>query len=901
MAQMRYIPKKTKVKMEFFKGITLSDIAVAAIGLGGSAGLIFSNLPYGVYFGIAFLTFSVTMFFPIEEGVRLYGAIGLLFRFFAFKRKFIKGDVILKRKDTIHEIIPFQGILNERYIDYKDYFAEVIEIRPVEFALLNEYKQDALIKTLSNAMSRLTNEQTMSIVKVNKAMVFDDYIQNEDKKYDSIMELQYEGEMSEEEVEARAPVFEARVSVLEGMNRGDDKVYKDYFYIVVYDKDREALDNTVDGMISSMATSVMPLMGKRLKEKDLYVFIRSTYGKDFDQRDLETLPYNKFKDWAVPDSVVFKAGKTMINKAPYRSFVISDYPLQVGNAWGYSFFSLQNTNVVMNLTPIPKAVAEKRIDKAIVEMEGKAAYTAKSSKVLETQTHLKTLKELLQQIKNGGDTLYDVNIHLMCEDSSKKEVRAILKQYGFKFSEMFGRQVDAFVSRSISKLDTVKQFVRNIPSSTLACVFPFISGALQDEKGFYLGYNEYPVLVNFFTRNSERVNSNMMIIGKSGSGKSFATKTLLTNLAADNAKIFILDPEDEYSKMAYNLKGNVMDVGSSISGRLNPFHILTTLESDEGGASDDFSTHLQFLEQFFKVILPGISSDAFERLNSLIIETYARKGISSKTVMKDLKPEDFPIFDDLYAVIKEKLYGEENKVEEEESEKPPYAALLEKMSHKTDEYERQNLQIIETYISKFATGGRNSNLWNGPMSLATKENFITFSFRSLLANRNEGISNAQMLLVFKYLDNEIIKNKDFNDKYATNRKIIVVVDEAHVFINPKFPVALDFMMQMAKRIRKYGGMQIVITQNIKDFIGSPEIERQSSAIINASQYSLIMSLAPNDITDLVSLYRNAGGINQEEQDSIVTAGVGQGFLITSATSRTTLKVEPNETVKQLFS
>ena len=106
---------------------------------------------------------------------------------------------------------------------------------------------------------------------------------------------------------------------------------------------------------------------------------------------------------------------------------------------------------------------------------------------------------------------------------------------------------------------------------------------------------------------------------------------------------------------------------------------------------------------------------------------------------------------------------------------------------------------------------------------------------------------------------------------------------------------------MAKRIRKYGGMLIVITQNIKDFIGSPEIERQSAAIINACQYSLIMSLAPNDMTDLVALYRNAGGINETEQDSIVTAGVGQGFFITSAVSRTTLKVEPNETVKQLFS
>ena len=230
-----------------------------------------------------------------------------------------------------------------------------------------------------------------------------------------------------------------------------------------------------------------------------------------------------------------------------------------------------------------------------------------------------------------------------------------------------------------------------------------------------------------------------------------------------------------------------------------------------------------------------------------------------------------------------------------------YAVIKDRLATETNEYAIKNLQVIETYISKFATGGRNSNLWNGPMSIATKENFITFSFRSLLANGNENITNAQMLLVFKYLNNEVIKNKDFNDKYATNRKIIVVVDEAHVFINPKYPAALDFMLQMAKRIRKYGGMQIVITQNIKDFIGSPEIERQSAAIINACQYSLIMSLAPNDMTDLVSLYRNAGGINESEQDSIVTAGVGQGFFITSATSRTTLKVEPNETVKQLFS
>ena len=42
----------------------------------------------------------------------------------------------------------------------------------------------------------------------------------------------------------------------------------------------------------------------------------------------------------------------------------------------------------------------------------------------------------------------------------------------------------------------------------------------------------------------------MVIMGKSGCGKSFCTKSLLANLAADNSKIFILDPEKEYDIIA---------------------------------------------------------------------------------------------------------------------------------------------------------------------------------------------------------------------------------------------------------------------------------------------------------------------------------------------------------------
>ena len=873
----RFIPKKTKVKMEFFKGVTLADIAVAALGVGGFFALALANFAYHWYLAIGWVALVATMFIPIDDGLRLYGSIGLLFRFMAFKKKYNKDDVDKKSGvSTMKTIIPFDGIFKERYINYKDYYAEVINVQPMEFGLLSDEKQEMVVNTFANALRRLNHDQTCSLVKLNKAIIFDSYIHNEDKKYDDLMELEYEGEMTEEEVQARAGVFEARVTNIEYMNR-EERIYKDYFYLVVYDKDREALDTTVDGMINTMGNAVVPMYGTKVTGRDLAVFLKANYGKMFDERDLESLSTERFADWAMPDSIVFKTTKTIVDKIGYRSFVVSDYPLKVGNGWGARFFLLDRTNVVMNFTPMQKNLAERKIDRAIIEMEGKAANTSKSSKIIENETHLKTLRELLQMLKNNNEQLFECNIHLCCEDGARKEVRAILKQCGFRYSEMFGRQVDAFVSRGISRLDTVNQFIRDIPTTVLASVFPFISGALQDENGFYLGYNEYPVFVNLFLRNRERVNSNVMIVGKSGSGKSFCTKTILTNLACDNTKIFILDPEDEYTKLAYNLKGKMLDVGSSLSGRFNPFHIIATLESEEGNSDDSYSTHLQFLEEFFSVILPDMPSEAFERLNSLVVDVYKKKNIGPETMLKDLTPEDMPVFDDLYALVKEKLATEK------------------------DEYHRRNYQTIETYISKFATGGRNSNLWNGPTSVATKENFVTFSFRSLLANRNEVIANAQMLLVFKYLDNEIIKNKDFNDKYSANRHIVVAVDEAHVFINPKHPIALDFMAQMAKRIRKYGGMQIVITQNIKDFVGSPEIERQSTAIINASQYSFILSLAPNDITDLVNLYRHAGGINKEEQDNIVTAGVGQAFLITGPMSRTSVKIEPSDIVKKLFS
>ena len=886
---VRIIPRKTKVKFEFFRGVTGLDILLGAIFLAIAIILFTSNFPMAIWVGIAWVIIAVSLFFKFADDVRFYTTIIYLLKFAAQKKKFVKGSE--NKKGDIKEMLPYEGIVQDRYIDFGIYYGMVIEVQPMFFTLLTENFQDNVIESFANALRRLSNTQTCSIVKIRKPMVLDHYIYNENKKYDTLYDMQYDGQISEKEIDARAPIFEERVSFFEYINR-QAKIYKDYFYLVIYDKDRELLENTATGMINSMAASLNPITSKILTGKDLYVFLKANVGKDFDERDLDIMPFNKYMDWVTPDKIKFNIAKYFVDKDCYRVYNLIDYPIQVGNAWAAPFFLLDRTKVIMKFNPMPRLDSEKQIDKAIMEMESKLAKSGRSSTQIDLQTHLDTLKELLVSLKNNNQQLYNVNTYIVTEDAAKKEVRAMLKQQGFRYSEMFSRQVDGFISSNISRLDTMKSTMRGIPTSTLAASFPFISNSLQDYNGIYLGDNEYPVFVDFFKRDRERVNSNMMIIGKSGSGKSYATKTLLTNLAADNCKIFILDPENEYRDLTRNLGGKFIDVGSSLQGIINPFHVITSLDAsedekeeyDENGeliveekkVDDSFTQHLQFLEQFFRVILEGINADAFEVLNSLVIDMYKKKGITYKTNLSKFKPEDYPIFDDLYNLI------------------------LERLKTAKDDFSIRNLMTVETYIKKFATGGRNSALWNGPTSIETNENFVTFNFQSLVAGNNPTVTNAQMLLVFRYLNNEIINNKDFNQKYHKNRKIIVAVDEAHIFINPKYPIALDFMAQMAKRIRKYGGMQIVITQNLADFVGSDEIKRQSTAVINACQYSLIFSLAPNDVNDLIELYKKSGGINEEEQNSIVTAGVGQAFLITGPTSRTTVQVIAHDYVKQLF-
>ena len=801
----------------------------------------------------------------------------------------------------MEEIIAVTGI-SGGFIEYLkgSYYGAALEIDPVEFRFFSEHRRNNSIENcLGRVLRSLHSGYSANIVKIDRPIVYDNYLAKEYAKLEMLSNEYENGILTEEELKARVEIEYDRINELRSYC-SDHKVITSFYYLVLFESDKRQLEIQIRDAEQLLTTGELSV--HRLDDKELAVFLKYSNQIDFDEHEVEKIRLEDLHLWAQPNTVDFAVRRVDVNHITTHNFRVVGYPATAGDAWLAGVMSIPGTKVVLKCRPMDRTKSIKNIDHSLQELRGQLSATGVDSKRIEIESHIESLQDLLTTLQSDAEALLECNIYITAYDivatrnnyktvqpppselpvvnNMKKIIRRSWQESGFRLNNMEFDQVQAFIGSQISALDPLAKEGRGIPSNTVAATFPWIYAHISDEGGVKLGESDgIPVFIDFFRRDSERVNSNMVIVGKSGSGKSYATKSLLTNLAAEDAKIFILDPENEYTELAANLHGQIINVGNAQYGRLNPFHIITALDDDEAGEngpSGSYATHLQFLEEFFKQIMPDCEKDAMEYLNTLVDHMYLGHDITAETDLSKLRPSDYPIFDDLYDEVLQEFQSSDNP------------------------FTRDLLRSLMNYIAKFSTGGRNANIWNGPSTVTTEENFTVFNFQSMLANRNSTIANAQMLLVLKYIDNEIIKNRDYNTKYHANRKIVVVIDEAHVFIDAKYPIALDFMFQLAKRIRKYNGMQIVITQNIKDFVGSEELARKSTAIINACQYSFIFALAPNDMQDLVTLYEKAGGINEMEQEQIVQAPRGQAFVVMSPTSRSSFTVETAPGIAEMF-
>jgi len=870
---MRVIPKKINVRNNVWKCYSMKDIFIALLVFA----VIFIMITVGAWVPAIILgIIALVMFMPTGDGI-FYSYIFENIKFAIGKKKYTKGES--RENQKMDSIIDLEEIRENGLLVYKNgYYGRVIKIGQKNFKIEDELQQDIDIEHFANAFKMLEETQLADIVKIDRPVTLDQFSNDSFEHLKQIKKANIPLEIKD----MRVKVLNERIDRIDEVNNIIKQYASDY-YIVLYGRDEMDLENTAVNMAGEI--NKCGIRTKVLSNRLAAIFLKYCYFRNFDEREINDLSDDKLLEWVKPQELMFKSNKYIVDGVEAAVIGVSEYPLRVKNAWGAQLFNIPNTKVVMHVKPVDKYKAIRRIDKCIGEMEVKEIASEKASEANTANIHRNSMHALLDSLQAENESLFDVTLtvtayNYLNDVNYKKAVRRAILTGNFRVSMLNGLQIEAFKSADISPTSKLDNYENGINSSSFAAVFPFVRMSVLDENGIMLGENvdnRYPFFLNIWKRGSLYQNSNAMIIGQSGAGKSFFLKTLILNEWSNNKRIIVLDPEDEYLTLTRNLKGDIVDVGRAKEGRINPFHIYKILTEDGCPAepSITFNTHLKTLESFFKIVLVGASSDIIELINNLTLETYKNKGITEMTDCTFFKPEDFPTFTDLLATL------------EKEQEK-----------HKEDEYLYRDYRTANLYLQKFVTG-RYSDIWNAPSTLSVEADLVDFSFQSLFANKNNTVANAQMLLVFRFIEQEIINAREAN-KYGKNLRTMIIVDEAHLYLDAKFPIALDFFYSMSKRIRKYNGSFIPATQNIADWNANEELRSKTSAILKNSQYMFIFKLSAPDMKDVIEVYKAGDGFNKDEQKMIMSAVTGQAFFIGSSELRTGVRITVGEYMKSLF-
>ena len=104
---------------------------------------------------------------------------------------------------------------------------------------------------------------------------------------------------------------------------------------------------------------------------------------------------------------------------------------------------------------------------------------------------------------------------------------------------------------------------RNVLTNGLVATYPFISSAIFDEEGIFIGTNIYNNSLVFIDRyNTQKYkNANICIFGTSGAGKSFYTKLLILKNRLLRIEQYIIDPDREYGSLCNAFEGTMIKIG----------------------------------------------------------------------------------------------------------------------------------------------------------------------------------------------------------------------------------------------------------------------------------------------------------------------------------------------------
>jgi type IV secretory pathway VirB4 component len=545
------------------------------------------------------------------------------------------------------------------------------------------------------------------------------------------------------------------------------------------------------------------------------------------------------RDFIAPSSLEFEGTHFQLGTRYARTYYVFGYPRKVSTGWLSSMVNLDEViDMSLYIYPVESQIVLENLRKKVAQLEAGISIDAEKGRVRDPgkQSAVMDAEEMRDKLQVGEERFFRFGFYFTIYGSSMDElefvshkVESILGQQ-LVYSKPASAQQEQGFNSTVPQMTDELQVRRNMNTGAISTAFPFTSADLSQENGILYGINMHNSGLVIFDRFTLE-NGNSVVFAKSGAGKSFAVKLEALRSMMFGTEVFIVDPENEYQRMAEAVGGAYVRLSLNSPTRINPFDLPKVVDTEE--ADDALRSNLITLHGLLRlmmggataqmsggnsVTMPAMNPAEEADLDAALIETYAKAGITNDPLTHNSTP---PTINDLYDTLLH-MGGSG----------PQLAQRLRKYT-------------TGTFAGIFSQQS-NINI-NNPM--------VVFNIRDL----EDELRPVAMYIVLNYI---------WNKTKSDQKKRMLVIDEAWQLM--KYEDSASFLFSLAKRARKYNLGVTTITQDVEDFMGS----RMGRAIVANSSMQLLLKQSPSAVDVLAEVFK----LTSEERKRLSQFPVGQGLF-----------------------
>ena len=399
------------------------------------------------------------------------------------------------------------------------------------------------------------------------------------------------------------------------------------------------------------------------------------------------------------------------------------------------------------------------------------------------------------------------------------EMRKLLLSQDMRVANCHFRQEQAFLS-SLPLVSMEKRIYerskRNLLTSGAASCYPFTSYEMCDSNGILLGVNKYNsslIIVDIFNSTVYK-NANMAILGTSGAGKTFTMQLMALRMRRKGIPIFIIAPlkGHEFHRACANVGGEFIQISPASPHCINVMEIRQ-VDQTANNLLDGWKIQLSKLAQkiqqlhiFFSLLIPDMTHEERQLLDEALIRTYNAKGITHDNASLD-DPYHPGFFREM-----------------------PVLGDLHEMLTKT-----KSTQRMANILNRLVNGSARS--FNQQTNVSLDNKYTVLDISSL---------TGDLLTIGMFVALDFVWDRAKQDR--TEEKA-VFIDECWQLLSGAGAtgtrLAGDFLLEIAKTIRGFGGAAVFASQDLNDFFNLDE-GRFGKGIINNSKTKIILNLEDDE-------------------------------------------------------